>query len=101
MRHSALFHSAAVFGLCLAGHSAEAGEISVTLSGAAFEGGPAFEMALGGTVVGSGTVENPVPEGQTFTFAVGDDLLATQGDLTLRLTNDYFAGEGQDRSLEC
>ncbi|SMQ85506.1 OmpA family protein [Devosia lucknowensis] len=99
MRSGAFFCSVAVFALSLAGYSARAGEISVTLSGTAFEGGPAFEMALGGTVVGSGTVENPVPEGQTFTFAVGDDLLASQGDLTLRLTNDYFAGEGQDRSL--
>ena len=42
MRKGALFCSAAVFVLCLAGHSAWAGEISVTLSGTAFEGGPAF-----------------------------------------------------------
>ncbi|WP_108397270.1 carbohydrate-binding domain-containing protein [Devosia submarina] len=76
-----------------------AAELSITLSGTAFEGSPAFEVGLGGTVVGSGTLDNPVPAQQTFSFEIADDLLTDAGDLTVRLTNDYFTGEGQDRSL--
>lgn len=79
--------------------TSEAGEVSLTLSGTAFEGGPAFEVGLNGAVIGSGTVDTQLPEGQTFVFEIGDDVLSQAGDLTLRLTNDYFAGPGQDRSL--
>lgn len=76
-----------------------AGEVTFKLSGVGFEGGPAFEATLGGEVIAAGTVDNPVPDGQDFTFEVSDELLSSNGDLTLRLTNDYFGGEGQDRSL--
>lgn len=76
-----------------------AGEVEVRLSGTAFEGGPAFELALGGQVIGAGTVDEPTTEGRVFTFGVDDALLAGTSDFTVRLTNDYFAGEGQDRSL--
>lgn len=76
-----------------------AGEVEVRLSGTAFEGGPAFELALGGQVIGAGSVDKPTEEGRVFTFGVDDSLLAGTGDFTVRLTNDYFAGEGQDRSL--
>lgn len=76
-----------------------AGEVEVRLSGTAFEGGPAFELGLGGQVIGTGTVDEPTTEGRVFTFGVDDALLAGTSDFTVRLTNDYFAGEGQDRSL--
>ena len=76
-----------------------AGVVEVQLSGTAFEGGPAFELALGGQVIGAGSVDEPTEEGRLFTFDVDDSLLAGTGDFTVRLTNDYFAGEGKDRSL--
>lgn len=85
--------------VALAVTPAIAGEVEVRLSGIAFEGGPAFELALGGQVIGAGSVDEPTEEGRVFTFGVDDGLLACTGDFTVRLTNDYFAGEGQDRSL--
>ena len=85
--------------LCSAMSIAHAGEVTFKLSGVGFEGGPAFEAAIGGQVIATGTVEEPKPDGEDFSFSVPDELLNGTGDLTLRLTNDYFAGEGQDRSL--
>lgn len=76
-----------------------AGEVELTLSGTAFKGGPRFEAALGGEIIGSNVIENPSPEGTVFRLTVNDNLLGGRGDLTIRLTNDYFLGEGQDRSL--
>ncbi len=98
MRHRLIF-STVLLGMLGSVTIVQAGQVSVTLSGVAFEGGPAFEIGVNGTVIGTGTVENPVPEGQTFTFDAANDLLAQPGDLTIRLTNDYFAGPDQDRSL--
>lgn len=85
--------------VALAVTPAMAGEVEVRLSGTAFEVGPAFELALGGEVIGAGSVDEPTEEGRVFTFGVDDVLLAGTSDFTVRLTNDYFAGEGQDRSL--
>lgn len=98
MRHG-LFFSTMLLGMLGSVAIVQAGQVSVTLSGVAFEGGPAFEVGVNGNVIGTGTVDNPVPGGQTFTFDAADDLLAQPGDLTVRLTNDYFAGPDQDRSL--
>lgn len=98
MRHG-FFFSTMLLGMLGSVAIVQAGQVSVNLSGVAFEGGPAFEVGLNGTVIGTGTVDNPVLDGQTFTFDAADDLLAQPGDLTVRLTNDYFAGPDQDRSL--
>lgn len=78
---------------------ATSAEVELNLSGSAFEGGPAFEAAIGGQVVGTGTVENPVPQGTPFRFEVDDQVLEGASDFTVRLTNDYSGGEGQDRNL--
>jgi outer membrane protein OmpA-like peptidoglycan-associated protein len=99
MMRQTVFFSTMLLGMLGSVVIVQAGQVSVTLSGVAFEGGPAFEIGVNGTVIGSGTVDDPVPEGQTFTFDAADDLLAQPGDLTVRLTNDYFAGPDQDRSL--
>ncbi|GLQ53991.1 hypothetical protein GCM10010862_12500 [Devosia nitrariae] len=73
--------------------------MELTLSGTAYDGGPAFEAAIGGEVVATGTIDDPVPEGSVFHFTVDDRILAGNGDLTIRLTNDHYGGEGKDRSL--
>jgi len=44
-------------------------------------------------------IEHPSSAGTVFRLVVDDGLLEGRGDLTVRLTNDYFAGEGRDRSL--
>ncbi|WP_421760474.1 carbohydrate-binding domain-containing protein [Devosia sp.] len=81
--------------------SVSAAELSIDLSGTAFEGGPAFELRMGKTVIGSGTIDPVPPDGQpaSFLFDVPDAVLAEGKDLVVRFTNDKWQGAGQDRNL--
>ncbi|MBK8083566.1 MAG: hypothetical protein IPK28_06800 [Devosia sp.] len=76
-------------------------ELALELSGTAFEGGPAFEIKIGGEVVGTGTIDPIPPAGDSvhFLFEVDDTVLARGGDLSIRLSNDRRAGPGADRNL--
>ena len=93
-RHGILFSAAIMLIGC---GIAQAGEVSVRLGGTAYNGGPAFRLVLGGTVVGEGTVENV--DGQDFSFNVSDDILSLNQDLRITLTNDAFVDVGGDRNL--
>lgn len=75
--------------------------LRLELSGSQYQGGPAFDVAFGSMVVGSGTVDPLPPDGTgvTFDFALPDLLLAGNPDLRLRLTNDARGGPGEDRNL--
>jgi len=92
---------ASLVGLATLVVPAAATEVSVILSGSDFNGGPAFELTLGGKVIGTGVLD-PVPaDGQAsiFAFDVPDHLLSGNGELRVRLTNDAFGGPGKDRNL--
>src|SRR6185369_6682092 len=92
---------ASLFGFAAMVLPAAATEVSVILSGSDFNGGPAFELTLGGKVIGTGVLD-PIPaEGQAsiFAFDVPDHLLSGNGELRVRMTNDAFGGPGKDRNL--
>ncbi len=78
-----------------------AGELALELSGTAFEGGPAFEVKIGPTVVGTGLVDPVPPAGDSvpFIFVFDDAILSDGADLSIRLSNDRRAGPGSDRNL--
>lgn len=81
--------------------AALAAEVSVIVSGTEYQGGPAFEISVGKTVIGTGTVD-PLPakdQASAFSFNVPDNLLATKDVLRIRLTNDAYGGPGKDRNL--
>jgi outer membrane protein OmpA-like peptidoglycan-associated protein len=92
---------ASLFGIAALVMPAAATEVSVILSGSDFNGGPAFELTLGGKVIGTGVLD-PIPaDGQAsiFAFDVPDHLLSGNGELRVRMTNDAFGGPGKDRNL--
>lgn len=76
-------------------------QITLSLSGTEFEGGPAFVVALGDNVVGEGTLE-AIPSdtpGLLFSFEVADDLVWEGGPLSVKLTNDKATEGAGDRNL--
>jgi outer membrane protein OmpA-like peptidoglycan-associated protein len=80
----------------------QAAEVAVTLTGTDFNGGPAFEVSIGSTIVGTGRLD-PIPPagaGKTFVFDVPDATLAAGGDLGVRMTNDAFEAGVGDRNLK-
>jgi hypothetical protein len=81
--------------------SASAASVRLELSGSDYRGGPAFEVAFGRTVVGSGVVDVLADggAGAVFEFEVPDLLLAGNPSLLLRFTNDARGGPGEDRNL--
>lgn len=91
----------ALAALLMATARVSAADLSIDLSGTAFEGGPAFELRMGKTVIGSGTIDPVPPEGDaaTFLYEVPDAVLAEGNDLVVRFTNDKWQGAGQDRNL--
>ncbi|HEY8596460.1 MAG TPA: carbohydrate-binding domain-containing protein [Devosiaceae bacterium] len=91
----------ALVSLSLAASPAAAGEISLWLSGTAFDGGPSFELLLGDQAIGEGTVD-PIPTdpaGTRFDFNVSDDVLQSRAPLVIRFTNDKYEEGVGDRNL--
>lgn len=91
-------------------------KVVIALAGEAFDGPPAFEISLGGTVIGSGTLQNAIEtetEGrlfsnarpqsfiEEFTFTVPDEAFSPDADITVALTNDKYDDieRGYDRNL--
>jgi hypothetical protein len=85
--------------IAVAPASADAASVRLQLSGSEYQGGPAFALSFGRTVVGSGVVDVLSGHGTAFTFEVSDLLLAGNPSLLLRLTNDARGGPGADRNL--
>jgi hypothetical protein len=81
--------------------AANAASVRLQLSGSDYRGGPAFELTVGRTVVGSGVVDVLAggSNGTMFEYEVPDLLLAGNPPLHLRLTNDARGGPGEDRNL--
>lgn len=79
----------------------EGAEITLTLTGTSFMGGPAFELLLDDAVIGNGVVDTGPnnDQHQTFSFSVPDQDLAAAKQLGLRLTNDKFERGKGDRNL--
>lgn len=94
-----LYFLAIGFGLVSGAQSAE---ITLILSGSAFNGGPKFTLFADAAAIGNGEVdvEKIEGEGQPFSFLIPDDVLAQASALRVTFDNDaYKAGEG-DRNLE-
>lgn len=88
--------------------------VIISIAGEAFDGPPKFELAIGGKVVGSGTLQNaietdkdgrlftkPRPSAflEEFTFQVPDAVLLPDKEISILLTNDKFSerqGQGED-----
>ena len=98
------------------GISAAQSTITVFIAGEAYDGPPAFQMTVGSTVVGAGTLENaiktetdgrlfsnPRPTGflEQFSFTVPDRELLPGKEISVLLTNDRYAddNDGLDRNL--
>jgi outer membrane protein OmpA-like peptidoglycan-associated protein len=79
----------------------QAAELTITAGGRPFEGGPSFQVLVGGQQVGEGEVPDPVPAGgKKFSFNVADSLLEKGAPVEIHFTNDKFeAGKG-DRNLK-
>ena len=90
--------------------------ITIFIAGEAYDGPPAFQMAVGSTVIGAGTLENAI-ETETagrlfsnprpsrfveqFSFTVTDRDLLPGKQISVVLTNDKYADDkdGLDRNL--
>ena len=88
--------------------------VIVSLAGEAFDGPPQFDLLIGDTVVGTGTLARAIEtetDGRLFTkprpsafleefrFQVPDAMLLPDKDIAIVLTNDKFserAGQGED-----
>jgi hypothetical protein len=89
-----------LLGLGLAVTAPQAAEVRLELSGTSYNGGPAFDLAFGNTVVGEGVVDPAAGTNEgVFRFEVSDLLLVSNPDLRIRLTNDARGGPGEDRNL--
>lgn len=90
------------FTVSMAPMSVVAAEIIVDATGAAFKGGPTFELKLGNAVIGSGTVDPIPPQGQaqSFTFDIPDNVLAANERFSIHLTNDLYEQGVGDRNLQ-
>ncbi|HEV7346532.1 MAG TPA: carbohydrate-binding domain-containing protein [Devosia sp.] len=81
----------------------------VSIAGEAFDGPPAFEIAVGGKVIGSGVLSNAIETAtdgrlftkprpnlylEQFTFHIPDDQILPDKDISIALANDKFANAG-------
>lgn len=93
--------SLAAFAAFAATASAGATELALTFSGSDYQGGPAFEVRLGKTLVGTGVVD-PIPatgQGYEYSFVLPDGPVDASRQLSIRMTNDAFKAHGEDRNL--
>lgn len=114
IKGSLLVGAMVTFGIASLGAAHAESVLLVSIAGEAFDGPPAFEITVGGKVIGSGFLSNAIETAtdgrlftkprpnlylEQFTFHIPDEQILPDKDVSIALANDKFAnvgGAGED-----